>query len=186
MTETDGEMNDLMLISRAWNFAARRHASQRRKGEAQEPYINHLTEVAELVALATKGRDINLVAAAALHDTVEDTETELNEIASTFNADIAALVSEVTDDKRLDKAERKRMQVAHASAKSGRAKILKLADKTSNLRSLTHSPPVDWSLDRRREYLAWAQAVAQGLRGANPWLEQMFDAAAKELEATLA
>ncbi len=112
MTETDRVMNDLVLLSQAWNFAARRHASQRRKGEAQEPYINHLTEVAELVALATSGRDVNLVVAAALHDTVEDTDTEPGEIASTFNDDIAALVSEVTDDKRLDKSERKRMQVA--------------------------------------------------------------------------
>lgn len=185
MTETDRVMNDLMLLSQAWNFAARRHASQRRKGEAQEPYINHLTEVAELVALATNGRDVNLVVAAALHDTVEDTDTEPGEIASTFNDDIAALVSEVTDDKRLDKSERKRMQVVHASAKSGRAKILKLADKTSNLRSLTHSPPVEWSIERKREYLSWARAVAQGLRGANPWLEQVFDDAANELEATL-
>ena len=119
-------MSDVLLIARAWNFSAKRHAKQRRKGEAQEPYVNHLAEVAELVATATEGHDANLVAAAVLHDTVEDTATLLGELASIFSADIAGLVAEVTDDKRLDKAERKRLQVEHASAKTARAKILKL------------------------------------------------------------
>src|ERR1700694_2091004 len=117
-------VSDILLISRAWNFSAERHAKQKRKGEAQEPYVNHLAEVAELVATATEGGDANLVAAAVLHDTVEDTATLPGELASVFNTDVADLVSEVTDDKRLDKAERKRLQVEHASAKTARAKIL--------------------------------------------------------------
>jgi GTP diphosphokinase / guanosine-3',5'-bis(diphosphate) 3'-diphosphatase len=175
-------LSDVLLIARAWNFAAERHAKQPRKGEAKEPYVNHLAEVAELVATATEGRDANLVAAAVLHDTVEDTATLPGELASLFNADIAGLVGEVTDDKRLDKAERKRLQVEHASAKSNRAKILKLADKTSNLRSLAKSPPADWDLARKREYLDWAKEVVRGLRGASPWLEARFDEAAEQLE----
>jgi (p)ppGpp synthase/HD superfamily hydrolase len=178
-------VSDVLLMARAWNFSAKRHAKQRRKGDAQEPYVNHLAEVAELVATATEGRDANLVAAAVLHDTVEDTATLPGELASIFNADVAALVAEVTDDKRLDKAERKKLQVEHAAAISPRAKILKLADKTSNLRSLVKSPPAGWSLERRREYLAWANDVAQGLRGANPWLEARFDEAAELLERSL-
>jgi (p)ppGpp synthase/HD superfamily hydrolase len=101
-------LSDILLIARAWNFSAERHAKQKRKGDAQEPYVNHLAEVAELVATATEGRDANLVAAAVLHDTVEDTATLPGELASIFNADVADLVSEVTDDKRIDKAERKR------------------------------------------------------------------------------
>src|ERR1700680_2447266 len=109
-------MRDILLISRAWHFAAQRHSTQKRKGEAQEPYINHLAEVAELVATATEGRDANLVAAAVLHDTIEDTATLRGELASIFNADVAELVSEVTDDKTLDKAERKTLQVTHAAA----------------------------------------------------------------------
>jgi GTP diphosphokinase / guanosine-3',5'-bis(diphosphate) 3'-diphosphatase len=133
-------MRDILLISRAWNFAAQRHSTQRRKGKAQEPYVNHLAEVAELVAIATEGQDANLVAAAVLHDTVEDTATRPAELASVFNADIASLVMEVTDDKSLDKVVRKKLQVEHASAKSGRAKFIKLADKTSNLRSLVKIP----------------------------------------------
>ena len=178
-------MSDILLIARAWNFAAERHAKQKRKGDAQEPYVNHLAEVAELVATATDGRDANLVAAAVLHDTVEDTATLSGELASIFNADIAELVSEVTDDKRLDKAERKRLQVEHAATKSPRAKILKLADKTSNLRSLVKSPPADWSLERKRDYLDWAKAVVKGLRGTNTWLEARFDEAAEQLERSL-
>src|ERR1700678_2817444 len=157
-------MRDILLISRAWHFAAQRHSTQRRKGKAHEPYVNHLAEVAELVATATEGQDANLVAAAVLHDTVEDTATLPAELAAVFNADVASLVLEVTDDKSLDKAGRKKLQVAPAAAKSNRAKFIKLADKTSNLRSLVKSPPDDWSVKRRQEYLDWALEVAQGLR----------------------
>lgn len=178
-------MNDILLITRAWNFSAQRHAKQKRKGEAQEPYVNHLAEVAELVAVATDGQDANLVAAAVLHDTVEDTATSPGELASVFNADIANLVAEVTDDKTLSKTQRKQSQIDRAATKSTRAKILKLADKTSNLRSLAKSPPADWSPQRRRKYVSWALQVAKGLRGANRWLEVQFDAAAEQAEAAL-
>jgi hypothetical protein len=91
-----------------------------------------------------------------------------------------------TDDKSLDKVVRKKLQVEHASAKSDRAKFIKLADKTSNLRSLVKSPPDDWSVQRRQEYLDWALAVAKGLRGTNLWLEAQFDDAAKQLAASCA
>ena len=178
-------MSDILLITRAWNFSAERHAKQRRKGEAQEPYISHLAEGSELVATATEGRDANLVAAAVLHDTVEDTATLPAELASVFNTDIADLVAEVTDDKKLSKVDRKKLQVEHAATKTERAKILKLADKTSNLRSLAKSPPADWSVQRRRDYLDWAIAVSQGLRGVSPWLEARFDEAAEQLGRSL-
>jgi (p)ppGpp synthase/HD superfamily hydrolase len=178
-------VSDILLIARAWNFSTQRHVKQKRKGAAQEPYVNHLAEVAELVATATNGQDANLVAAAVLHDTVEDTDTNPTELNAVFNADIADLVSEVTDDKTLDKARRKQLQIEHAATKSMRAKILKLADKTSNLRSLANSPPADWSLQRRRDYVTWALQVAQGLRGVNPWLEAQFDAAVAQAEAAL-
>ncbi len=174
-------MNDILLLAQAWHFSTQRHANQRRKGEAQEPYVNHLAEVAELVAMATKGQDANLVAAAVLHDTVEDTPTLPAELVSVFNIDIADLVGEVTDDKKFEKAERKKLQVEHAHSRSDRAKIIKLADKTSNLRSLVKSPPVDWNLQRRQEYLDWALEVARGLRGVNTWLEAQFDEAAEQL-----
>ena len=166
------------MIARAWHFAAERHSTQKRKGSAGEPYVNHLAEVAELVAFATDGADANLVAAAVLHDAIEDTKTSHAELATLFNKDVADLVAEVTDDKGLPKERRKELQVEKAPSKSSRAKILKLADKTSNLRSLAKSPPADWSETRRKEYVAWAKQVAEGLRGSNDWIEARFDEAA--------
>ena len=162
-------------LMRALDFAARRHRDQRRKGAAAEPYINHLTEVARLVAEATDGRDTLAVMGALLHDTVEDTKPTREELASLFGADVAALVIEVTDDKLLPKAERKRLQVEHAPHKSRRAKLIKIADKTSNLHSVASSPPADWDAARQDEYLEWADRVVAGCRGVNSRLEAEFD-----------
>jgi len=171
---------DLVALTRALAFAAERHSGQRRKGEAAEPYVNHLAEVAWLVAYATGGHDPALVMAALLHDTIEDTGTAPAELEAEFGADVAALVAEVTDDKSLPKAERKRLQVETAPHKSDRAKIIKIADKVSNLRSLQTSPPADWDEARKREYFAWAARVVDGCRGVNAWLEEAFDQAHRE------
>ncbi|HEV2363547.1 MAG TPA: HD domain-containing protein [Caulobacteraceae bacterium] len=179
-------MNPIVDLARAYHFAALRHRTQKRKGEAEEPYINHLTEVAELVARATGGEDPEAVIAAVLHDAIEDTETTPAEIAQAFGEDVAGLVAEVTDDKSLDKAERKRRQVEHAAHASLRAQVIKLADKTSNLRSLRASPPKGWPQQRIAEYLDWARRVVDACRGANPWLEREFDLAAAALEVKLA
>ena len=168
---------DVLKIARALDFAARKHAAQRRKGEAAEPYVNHVAEVACLVAEATGGRDADLVVAALLHDTIEDTGVKREELEAAFGAGVAALVAEVTDDKSLAKPERKRLQVEHAPHKSERAKMIKLADKTSNLRSILRSPPARWDLARRREYFDWAARVAAGCRGVSPDLERRFDEA---------
>ena len=162
-------------VARALDFAARKHRDQRRKGASAEPYINHPAEVARLVAEATGGRPLAVLLAALLHDTVEDTQTTLDELEREFGTDVAALVAEVTDDKRLPKAERKRLQVEHAGTRSSGAKLIKIADKTSNLRSLVDSPPTDWDLQRRREYFEWAKAVVDRMRGTHPGLERRFD-----------
>ena len=174
-------MNSIVSLARAYDYAARRHVHQRRKGEAAEPYMNHLVEVAELVAMATEGADPELVIAAVLHDVVEDTPTSNAEVERAFGTRVAGMVAEVTDDKSLPKMERKRLQVEHAVHASTGAKIIKLADKTSNLRALAASPPVDWPTERRAEYLAWAQRVVERCRGVNPWLEGQFDLAARDL-----
>lgn len=134
-------MNDCLLIVRAFDFAARKHSDQRRKGAAREPYINHLAEVAELVARASEGTDPELIAAAILHDTVEDTATTKAELTELFGVEVANLVGEVTDNKSLEKEVRKRLQIETAPHKSLRAKVIKLADKTSNLRAIVRSPP---------------------------------------------
>ena len=168
---------DVVAVARALDFAARQHAGQRRKGEAAEPYVNHVAEVARLVAEATEGKDAVAVVAALLHDTVEDTGVTRADLEREFGPEVAALVAEVTDDKSLPKAERKRLQVEHAPHKSARARMIKLADKTSNLRSIIASPPRDWDWQRQREYFEWAGEVAQGCRGVNPTLERWFDEA---------
>jgi GTP diphosphokinase / guanosine-3',5'-bis(diphosphate) 3'-diphosphatase len=162
--------------------AARWHGSQRRKGRAGEPYINHLLEVAALVSQATDGHDVGLVMAALLHDAIEDQNISRDTIARQFGDDVAALVEEVTDDKSLPKAVRKRLQVEHAPGKSARAKILKLADKISNVTAIGRDPPSDWPAARQREYVQWGRDVVAGLRGASPALEAMFDAAVAEAE----
>jgi (p)ppGpp synthase/HD superfamily hydrolase len=175
-------MKEWVAVLKAADAAARWHVHQRRKGPPKEPYVNHLLEVAMLVAQATNGNDPDLVIAALLHDAIEDSEVPPELIATTFGEDVAALVAEVTDDKSLPKEVRKQKQIETAPHKSNRAKLLKLADKTSNLRAIAASPPADWSVKRRKEYVDWALAVAAGLRGANPWLEQQLDEAAAAAE----
>jgi GTP diphosphokinase / guanosine-3',5'-bis(diphosphate) 3'-diphosphatase len=174
--------NEWIAVLRGADAAARWHIHQRRKGAAKEPYVNHLLEVATLVAEATDGNDLDVVVAALLHDAIEDQEVPREIIANAFGEEVAKLVEEVTDDKSLPKDERKRLQIEEAPNKSDRAKILKLADKISNLRDIAASPPPDWSVKRRLEYVQWARRVAQGLSGVSEWLEQEFDQAANEAE----
>src|SRR5438270_8597717 len=178
-------MKEWLQVLKAADAAARWHVHQRRKGPAEEPYINHLVEVAMLVADATGGNDTNLVIAALLHDAIEDCEVPRELIAETFGDDVASLVTEVTDDKSLPKDVRKDKQITGAVTKSARAKVLKLADKTSNLRAVAASPPSAWSVKRRIEYVQWAKKVAEGLRGINPKLESQFDEAAQAADRSL-
>ena len=152
-------MKEWVAVLRAADAAARWHVHQRRKGAAQEPYINHLLEVASLVAEATSGNSPQVIVAALLHDAIEDQEVPRELIAQEFGRDVATLVEEVTDDKSLEKHERKRLQVDTAHKKSDDAKRIKLADKTSNLRAITFSAPPDWSVKRRLEYIRWAKAL---------------------------
>lgn len=166
---------EIHLVLSAARFAAEKHAAQKRKGEANEPYINHLLEVAELVSGAISESDIPLVMAALLHDTIEDTDTTQEELAEQFGSDVAYLVAEVTDDRSLTKAERKRLQIETAPRKSVRAQAIKLADKISNVRSILTSPPVGWDAERRREYIEWAKQVVDALSSPNVILKAEFD-----------
>jgi (p)ppGpp synthase/HD superfamily hydrolase len=141
-------MNDVVRVLKAGEFAACKHSKQRRKGEEAEPYLNHLIEVASLVAEATDGRP-DVVIAALLHDAVEDQRVELDEISAMFGSQVAALVAEVTDDKRLEKQVRKEIQIASAPHKSPDACVIALADKISNLLAIAKSPP-PWPIERKR------------------------------------
>jgi (p)ppGpp synthase/HD superfamily hydrolase len=166
-----------MKILKAARAVSQWHVQQRRKGAAGEPYVNHLIEVADLVAAAGASEDV--ICAALLHDAIEDQGITAATIADLFGADVAAMVCEVTDDKSLPKAERKALQIAHAPHLSPGAKLIKLADKISNVRSIVSSPPVDWPLHRRLDYIEFCCRVVAGLRGANVLLEETFDLDAK-------
>jgi guanosine-3',5'-bis(diphosphate) 3'-pyrophosphohydrolase len=167
----------LPLLLRALAFAAHKHRDQRRKDAEASPYINHPIALAEVLAEEGAVADIEVLAAALLHDTIEDTATTGEELRAAFGARIAGLVEEVSDDQSLEKADRKRLQIEHAAGLSAGAKLVKLADKICNLRDVAERPPAKWDLERRREYFDWAKRVVDRLRGAHPRLEAAFDAA---------
>ena len=168
-------MNNLGKLLQAASFAARKHISQKRKGNDAAPYINHPLEVANLLANVGQVEDYDILIAAILHDTVEDTETTEAEIKELFGERVAKMVSEVTDDKSLPKAERKQQQIEHAPHLSFGAKHIKLGDKISNIRDVMQNPPDGWTNERRLEYVEWGEKVIAGLRGANKHLENHFD-----------
>jgi guanosine-3',5'-bis(diphosphate) 3'-pyrophosphohydrolase len=168
---------NISSVFHALAFAAHKHRDQRRKGVEASPYINHPIAVAEILAREGSVSDINILAAAILHDTVEDTECTFEELEAEFGIDVANLVREVTDDKTLPKLERKALQVERARSASSAAKQIKIADKVSNIRDITSSPPADWPLARRVEYLDWAAQVVAGCVGVNPALDSAFSEA---------
>ena len=167
----------LPLIVHALEFAAHKHRDQRRKDAQASPYINHPIALANVLVHEGAVDDPAVLSAALLHDTVEDTETTPAELREAFGEKIAGIVLEVTDDKSLLKAERKRLQIEHAAHISREAKLVKLADKICNVRDVADHPPAKWDLTRRREYFEWAKAVVDQLRGVHPALEKKFDEA---------
>jgi guanosine-3',5'-bis(diphosphate) 3'-pyrophosphohydrolase len=169
-------MNDIKLVIDALEFAAHVHRDQRRKGSTATPYINHPIALARILAVEAGVSDPVVIAASLLHDTVEDCGVLPAELAQRFGHEVADIVAEVTDDKSLPKARRKELQIEHAAHASERAKLVKLADKIANVRDITINPPADWSESRRLEYVNWAKQVVDKLRGANAFLEALFDA----------
>ena len=167
--------NELALIICALEFASRKHKDQRRKDAEASPYINHPITLAKVLCIEGGITDHKVICAALLHDTIEDTETTLEELEANFGKGIAKIVLEVSDDKSLPKAERKLMQIEHARDASKRAKLVKLADKISNLRDILNSPPADWSVQRKQDYFDWAKQVVDQVRDVNKKLSKVFD-----------
>ena len=165
----------LRLVSEAADLAARRHNGMARKGRGNEPYINHLAEVANLLSAATDGADAELVAAGWLHDSIEDTATTQQELAARFGSRVAALVAEVTDDMNLPKAQRRQKQAADAPHKSPPAKLIKIADKISNISARILPDPTPEERDDLVDYVAFAEKVVAGCRGVNAMLDRTFD-----------
>ena len=167
--------SDLSVFIKAVTFAATKHKNQRRKDVDASPYINHPLALTDVLANEGGIVDVDVLCAAVLHDTVEDTKTTEQELIDCFGAKIASIVMEVTDDKKLGKAERKLMQIRHAAQASMEAKLVKLADKICNLRDILDSPPENWDSQRKLEYFEWAGLVIAGVRGTNIELENIFD-----------
>lgn len=161
----------------AISFAADRHRNQRRKDAESTPYINHPLELACLLARVGGVDDVEVLIAAVLHDTVEDTETTHAELVERFGSRVADIVAEVTDDKSLFKVDRKRLQIEHAPHMSPEAALVKLADKTCNLHDVANRPPKGWSLERRQEYFDWGRAVVSGLPPVNAKMLTAFEEA---------
>jgi guanosine-3',5'-bis(diphosphate) 3'-pyrophosphohydrolase len=170
-------MKDLKLIMQALSFAAHKHRDQRRKDVDASPYINHPISLANILTNEGGISDVEVICAALLHDTIEDTDTTAEELGQVFGLVIQSIVVEVSDDTTLPRVDRKRLQIEHAAHASDKAKLVKLADKISNLRDVAVNPPENWSLERRQEYFDWAKQVIDQLRGVHPRLETLFDQA---------
>jgi guanosine-3',5'-bis(diphosphate) 3'-pyrophosphohydrolase len=171
---------DLGLFISALKFGANKHRWQRRKDAEQTPYFNHPINVAEVLWSVGAVRNIAVLTAALLHDVIEDTETKPEEVEREFGRAILAVILEVSDDKSLPKETRKELQVQHAPHLSVAAKLIKIADKICNIQDVTHSPPRNWSIERRLEYLAWAERVVKAMNGSNKKLEEEFYKLLKE------
>jgi guanosine-3',5'-bis(diphosphate) 3'-pyrophosphohydrolase len=169
--------SELRLLLKALSFAAYKHRDQRRKDVDASPYINHPISLASILCNEAHITDVEAICAALLHDTVEDTDTSFEELKAEFGEAVTAIVADVTDDKSLSKVERKQQQIEHAAHASDKAKLVKLADKITNLRDVANNPPPHWPLERRQEYFDWAKKVVEQVRGVHPVLEQIFDQA---------
>jgi guanosine-3',5'-bis(diphosphate) 3'-pyrophosphohydrolase len=170
-----GYTTESVQVLKAIDFAADKHRLQKRKDKDASPYVNHPIKVAFVLSDEGKVHNLAHLQAAILHDTIEDTETTPEELEQEFGTAVRDLVLEVTDDKTLEKQERKRLQIEHAPHLSDAAKQIKLADKICNVVDITHSPPADWPLERKLDYLTWAENVVAGCRGVNAGLERRFD-----------
>ena len=171
----DATANAVSLLIEAISFAAEKHRNQRRKDASASPYINHPIALADVLANEGRVTDIDVLCAAVLHDTIEDTETTVAELENRFGPRIASIVVEVTDDKSLPKQVRKQLQIEHAASASREAKLVKLADKICNLRDILNTPPADWPAERKQAYFDWAAQVVANIRGIHPGLEAAFD-----------
>lgn len=176
--EIDLNTPDIMhtgLLLSAIHFAAQRHRDQRRKNPGRTPYINHPIDVANILFFEGGVRDPVVLIAAVLHDTIEDTQTTLMEIENLFGEEVRKVVAEVTDEKNIPHHQRKSGQVEKAPYLSPRAKLVRLADKISNLRDVLADPPLEWTPARQHAYFQWAAKVIAGVRGIHPELEALFD-----------
>lgn len=176
---------EIATLTRALSFAAEAHANQRRKGAAQEPYINHLIEVLQLVVEATGGDDTDLLVAALLHDVIEDTPATYEDVAAAFGTRVARIVTENSDDMSLPKPERRKRRIEGMPHKSREARIVKTADVISNVRAMAISAPAGWTDHQKLNYLEGCRALISAGHGADARLESLFAETADAAELSI-
>lgn len=185
MCNTAGVTGVMDKLLEAITFAAHKHRDQRRKGVNAVPYINHPLAVAKLLTDVAIVYDIDILQAAILHDTIEDTETTRKELYKHFGKAVTDYVIELTDDKSLPKAERKRLQIVNAPHKTNGAKLIKLCDKICNITDVMNDPPTHWNTERRKEYYDWAEQVVQALKCDDLSLVWLFEKRLEEAKEKL-
>lgn len=174
----------LNLIERARVFALDAHKGLTRLNRANEPYSFHLEEVAGLVEQASGG-EVE-IASAWLHDTVEDTTTTIKVIGRLFGAEVATIVDGLTDPPNfaiMPTLERKKFQAFRVSSKDNSVKLVKIADQISNLRSVAIDPPVKWTEEKCKCYIAGAHLIAIECGGVSPLLDSLFHQAYERARA---
>jgi len=154
-------------------FAAYRHRFDKTKND--EPYINHIIDVCRLITVVGEENDEEVLVAAALHDTVEKTGTKASDINFQFGEKVFQLVLEVTDHSTGNDTDKFNQQLQRVESLSKKARLIKLADKISNVKSLLSFPPAGWDLEKRSLYINWADRIIQALRGTNEKLEAFYD-----------
>jgi guanosine-3',5'-bis(diphosphate) 3'-pyrophosphohydrolase len=176
---------ELPRLIAALHYAAHQHRDQRRKDEDETPYINHPIALLHILNVEAGVTDADVLIGAVLHDVIEDCsgphqmyiEDRREEIRARFGEPVLVLVEAVTDDKTQTRDERKQRQVEHAAQIPHGAKLIKLADKTANLRDIASMPPAGWSPEKIQDYADWSARVVAGLRGSHAGLEELFDEA---------
>ena len=163
----------MILVLKATQFAALKHCDQRRK-DGKTPYIIHPISVAMILAEIGGIEDPEILSAALLHDTIEDTDTSAHELDEIFGSRVRIIVEELTDNNLLTVSQRKQMQIDNAPYLSKDATLVKIADKISNVSDVIKTPPPKWNQKRCTEYVDRAEAVINNCQKVNQDLENHF------------
>ena len=165
-----------VIIEKAKTLATQKHAHLRMYNAARSPVILHIAEVASYTE--QYGGTEDMIAAAWLHDIVEDTDTSLEDIDALFGPGIAAMVDGLTDPPHfapLPLTSRKAMQAERVKEKSNSIKLIKICDQLSNVLRLVNDPPTDGDERIQFEYISGARKITQNCRGINAELDALFD-----------
>ena len=161
------------LVLKATQFAALKHRYQRRK-DGKTPYIIHPISVAMILSEIGSIEDPEILSAALLHDTLEDTDTSAHELDKNFGSRVRIIVEELTDNDMLTFSQSKQMQIENAPYLSKNATLVRIADKISNVSDVIENPPPEWNQKRCNKYVDWAEAVMNNCQKVNQDLENHF------------